>query len=68
MHSYAPLKYNDDDDIIDNFLDNLINEKVIPQCKFCPETISYDDSLRDRLTATIKNKKKIYKKIKIDTK
>ena len=36
MHSYKPLTLESSESQQAEFIDNLKNEKVIPQCKFCP--------------------------------
>lgn len=36
VHSYSPLTLENYTECNDVFIDNLVNAKVIPQCKFCP--------------------------------
>lgn len=37
INSYVPASADWNDEQLDLFIDNLVNEKSIPQCKFCPE-------------------------------
>jgi organic radical activating enzyme len=40
LNSYKPAEPDWDQRQIESFIDDLKNKKVIPQCKFCPETIA----------------------------
>jgi hypothetical protein len=39
INSYIPAEYNWSSDSMDQFIKNLVDKTVIPQCKFCPATM-----------------------------
>jgi organic radical activating enzyme len=56
IYDYKPLRVESDSSTISNFMDGLVNCDVIPQCKFCPESLGVQYIESDT------NKKRVPKK------